>query len=132
MYRYLHQTNGFKFSEEQSIRILIDIGNGMNYLHQFKPQIIHRDLKSDNILLFSDWTAKVTDFGLSKLKETSSRFKSSTNHLVGTVNWMAPEMFDDDLAKTDKVDVYRYSFIIFQYEYSLLYKFFFCDLVLEW
>ena len=62
-------------------------------------------MKSDNILLFGDWTGKVTDFGLSKLKESTSRSKTTKTSNVGTVNWMAPEMMDSDIPKTtEKVD----------------------------
>jgi serine/threonine protein kinase len=46
---------------------------GMIYLHTRAPPIIHRDLKSPNLLVTSSWTVKVSDFGLSKVMQDSSR-----------------------------------------------------------
>ncbi|CEO98510.1 MAPKKK6 [Plasmodiophora brassicae] len=51
------------------ITIAIGIAQGMNYLHSLNQKIIHRDLKSHNILIDSHFTPKVADFGLSKVKE---------------------------------------------------------------
>jgi serine/threonine protein kinase len=48
-----------------------DIAMGMKYLHNQNPVIIHRDLKSLNVLIDENWVTKVTDFGLSRFKATS-------------------------------------------------------------
>ena len=77
----------------------------------------------DSIALFSDWSAKVTDFGLSKLKEATSSRGIQTNG-VGTANWMAPEMIDKDLPKTEKIDVYRFVVKILIYLNFLFFNFF--------
>jgi serine/threonine protein kinase len=61
---------------------------GMSYLHSGNPPILHRDLKSANILLNESYTAKVCDFGLSRLK---AQERSMTGN-CGTVQWMAPEV----------------------------------------
>lgn len=50
------------------LRIALDVARGMNFLHTSTPVIIHRDLKSLNILVNEKWTAKVSDFGLSRFK----------------------------------------------------------------
>jgi serine/threonine protein kinase len=66
-------------------RITADIAKGLAFLHESK--ILHRDLKSFNVLLSEDWHAKLTDFGLSKIKtETAS---TSTVGSKGTcVGWL--------------------------------------------
>ena len=62
--------------------IATDIGKGLTYLHG--QNVIHRDLKSLNILIAKDDTAKITDFGLAKIKlETSSKTTSSAPHSIG-------------------------------------------------
>lgn len=68
--------------------IAIGIAQGMNYLHSLEHQIIHRDLKSQNILLDGNFNPKVCDFGLSygqKIEERSGKFG-----VFGTPEWMAP------------------------------------------
>lgn len=51
------------------LRMLIDAANGMRYLHSFQPAIVHRDLKSANLLYDKQYHVKVGDFGLSRAKE---------------------------------------------------------------
>ncbi|KAJ6388711.1 hypothetical protein OIU77_027133 [Salix suchowensis] len=49
----------------------LDVARGMNYLHHRNPPILHRDLKSSNLLVDKNWTVKVGDFGLSKWKDAA-------------------------------------------------------------
>ena len=61
--------------------------SGMNYLHEEAPvKVIHRDLKSKNVVISGDFVAKICDFG-------ASRFMTSTTKMsmAGTFPWMAPE-----------------------------------------
>jgi hypothetical protein len=96
------------------LRILIDACHGMAFLHQHKPApIIHHDLKSLNLLLDENWRTKISDFGLSKLKKKNMNdieFKKP----LGSVPWMAPEIFAVDQAVTEKADVYSIGIIIFE------------------
>jgi len=81
----------------------------MLYLHGSNPVILHRDLKSDNLLVASDWTIKVADFGLTRF--LSNGKKAMTQ--VGTPMWMAPEII---MGKkyTEKADVYAFGIILWE------------------
>lgn len=64
-----------------------DVVKGLLYLHSCEPPIVHRDLKSPNLLVDRDFTVKVCDFGLSRIM---SGHCLSTKKTVGTLHWMAP------------------------------------------
>lgn len=64
-----------------------DAARGMEYLHGHRPPIVHRDLKSLNLLVDRDWNCKIADFGLSKV--TSGQ---TLNSRMGSLNWVAPEI----------------------------------------
>lgn len=61
----------------------------MNYLHTRNPPVLHRDLKSANILLDELYSVKICDFGLSRLK---SFVGATMTGECGTTHWMAPEV----------------------------------------
>ena len=115
--------NDSHFTILEAVDIMHQVAEGVFYLHRNK--IVHRDLKSHNILVRCVKAAsmetetmyvhvKVSDFGLSKVKERSSTLSNQTPNM-GTARWMAPEMilfFDDDgRAKTsDCEESLRYPF----------------------
>jgi serine/threonine-protein kinase CTR1 len=82
----------------------------MNYLHNRNPPIVHRDLKSPNLLVDKKYTVKVCDFGLSRLK--ASTFLSSKS-AAGTPEWMAPEVLRDE-PSNEKSDVYSFGVILWE------------------
>ena len=83
--------------------MMLDVARGLQYLHEHKPSIIHRDCKSSNILITSKGIAKIADFGLAKVKQST---KSMVRSLVGTVNWQAPELWTAHPKYNHKVDVF--------------------------
>jgi serine/threonine protein kinase len=85
------------------LSLMVDIARGIKYLHEHKPPVIHRDCKSSNILITSKVTAKIADFGLAKVKQST---RSMVRSLVGTVNWQAPELWHAHPKYDYKVDVY--------------------------
>ncbi|RHY22942.1 hypothetical protein DYB32_009352 [Aphanomyces invadans] len=90
----------------EKIHIAMGIATGILYLH--KRHIIHRDLKSKNVLLDSDWTPKITDFGISRLRQHPDATMTAG---VGTPLWTAPEVFTSN-SYTDSVDVYSFGVIL--------------------
>lgn len=90
-------------------RVACGAARGMAYLHSGNPPVLHRDLKSANILLDDSYTAKVCDFGLSRLK---AQERSMTGN-CGTVQWMAPEVLAN-MSYNEKADVYSYGIIVWE------------------
>ncbi|XP_075100655.1 uncharacterized protein LOC107800226 isoform X3 [Nicotiana tabacum] len=106
----LLQRNASKLEWRRRIHMALDIARGMNYLHHFSPPIIHRDLKSSNLLVDKNWTVKVGDFGLSRLKhETYLTTKSGK----GTPQWMAPEVLRNE-PSDEKADIYSFGVILWE------------------
>lgn len=78
------------------LHIAYQAAKGMNFLHQSDPPIIHRDLKSHNILMDDKWNARISDFGITKfknMKEGNAKEQGRANSL-GTIYWTAPEVFE--------------------------------------
>ncbi|KAL9270095.1 putative serine/threonine-protein kinase SIS8 [Drosera capensis] len=97
------------FTEATSLWIL-GVARGMNYLHHRNPPIIHRDLKSSNLLVDKNWTVKVGDFGLSKLKHG---IVLSAQSGFGTPQWMAPEVLRNE-PSNEKSDVFSFGVILWE------------------
>ncbi|XP_030962846.1 serine/threonine-protein kinase CTR1-like isoform X3 [Quercus lobata] len=94
--------------ERRRLNMAYDVAKGMNYLHQLKPPIVHRDLKSPNLLVDASYT--VCDFGLSRLK--ANTFLSSKT-AAGTPEWMAPEVLRNE-PSNEKSDVYSFGVILWE------------------
>eukprot|EP00026_Physarum_polycephalum_P003037 Phypoly_transcript_03046.p1 GENE.Phypoly_transcript_03046~~Phypoly_transcript_03046.p1 ORF type:complete len:740 (+),score=120.64 Phypoly_transcript_03046:24-2222(+) len=91
------------------LKIAIDAATGMNYLHTYSPPIIHRDLKSMNLLVDSNFNVKVSDFGLARF--TVKNIKATT--FCGTLQWIAPELLSG-VGYTTQVDVYSYGMVLWE------------------
>ncbi|KAL5559267.1 hypothetical protein UlMin_035478 [Ulmus minor] len=109
LYRLLHRPN-FQLDEKRRLRMALDVAKGMNYLHISNPTIVHRDLKSPNLLVDKNWVVKVCDFGLSRLKHHTFLSSKST---AGTPEWMAPEVLRNEPAN-EKCDVYSFGVILWE------------------
>ena len=104
--------NKWKCSLLDRMRMARDAARGMNYLHTLKTKIIHRDLKTDNLMMDSNGHVKVCDFGLSQeLKKDHQHAKD----LRGTHRWQAPEtMVPGNVKVTAKSDVYSFGLVLWQ------------------
>jgi hypothetical protein len=109
-----------------AVDIMLQIAEGMQYLHD--KQIVHRDLKSSNILVDSvDCSGKgylrvkVADFGLAKIKAASATYSLQTKN-VGTTRWMAPELLtssDQRESSEPTPQELRYPFMVDVYSYAI-------------
>ncbi|XP_010498195.1 PREDICTED: serine/threonine-protein kinase EDR1-like [Camelina sativa] len=109
LYRLIHRPNN-QLDERKRLRMALDAARGMNYLHSCNPVIVHRDLKSPNLLVDKNWVVKVCDFGLSRMKVSTYLSSKST---AGTAEWMAPEVLRNEPAD-EKCDVYSYGVILWE------------------
>lgn len=90
------------------LSISLDIAQGMTYLHAHNPPILHRDLKSLNILVDENWRGKVADFGMTRFHEQDQIMTQ-----CGSPLWMAPEMIKND-PYNEKSDVYSYGICLWE------------------
>ncbi|WVF65673.1 hypothetical protein IAT40_000404 [Kwoniella sp. CBS 6097] len=93
------------------LNLMLDIARGLEYLHTRNPSIIHRDCKSSNILINRQGQAKVGDFGLARVKNST---RSMIRSLVGTVNWQAPELWHPHPRYDYKVDVFSAAMVYWE------------------
>ncbi|XP_052188228.1 receptor protein-tyrosine kinase CEPR1-like [Diospyros lotus] len=95
-------------------QIALGIAQGLAYLHHdLKPSIIHRDIKSTNILLDINYHPKVADFGIAKVLQARGGKDSSTTVIAGTYGYIAPEYAYSSKATT-KCDVYSFGVVLME------------------
>eukprot|EP01091_Cochliopodium_minus_P009735 TRINITY_DN2463_c0_g1_i1.p1 TRINITY_DN2463_c0_g1~~TRINITY_DN2463_c0_g1_i1.p1 ORF type:complete len:765 (-),score=220.89 TRINITY_DN2463_c0_g1_i1:77-2197(-) len=92
------------------VSLAMDTARGMNYLHKINPPILHRDLKSLNLLVDDKYSIRVADFGLGKLKDVQQK----ANTRMGTVNWVAPEILRETDPYTEKADVFSFGIVLWE------------------
>ncbi|KAK8894037.1 hypothetical protein M9Y10_022469 [Tritrichomonas musculus] len=90
---------------------IFGIAAGMAYVHQ--NGIIHRDLKTENVMLDENYLPKIADFGLSRVFQKDTEEKTIMTVGVGTPIYMAPELFLED-HYTNKIDVFAYAIILYE------------------
>ncbi|KAF7830942.1 putative serine/threonine-protein kinase-like protein CCR3 [Senna tora] len=119
LYDHLHdknnveKTNSFLNSWKTRIKIALDASRGIEYLHNYAvPPIIHRDIKSSNILLDANWTARVSDFGLSLMGPDTDQDYRPTK-AAGTVGYIDPEYYGLNVL-TAKSDVYGFGIVLLE------------------
>uniref|UniRef100_A0A8C6VL24 Receptor-interacting serine/threonine-protein kinase 2 n=1 Tax=Naja naja TaxID=35670 RepID=A0A8C6VL24_NAJNA len=98
-------------------RILYEIALGVNYLHNLSPPLMHHDLKTQNILLDSEFHVKIADFGLSKWRIVSMSLSKGDKSMSegGTIIYIPPECYDTSKIRSSvKHDIYSYAIIMWE------------------
>ncbi|KAI5081867.1 hypothetical protein GOP47_0001610 [Adiantum capillus-veneris] len=109
----LYGYSGIKLDWRQRLHIALGTAQGLAYLHDLaSPPIIHRDIKSSNILLDGKLNAKVADFGLSKIGPNDGKTHVTTQ-VKGTVGYLDPEYYLTQQL-TEKSDVYSYGVVLLE------------------
>ncbi|CAN6288945.1 unnamed protein product [Urochloa humidicola] len=123
VYQYMENSNLDKWlhhdesetsplSWDTRMRILLGTAKGLAYLHEgLEPKIVHRDIKSSNILLDRRWNAKVSDFGLAKL--LCSERSYVTTRVMGTFGYVAPEYAKTGMLN-ERSDVYSFGVLVME------------------
>ncbi|KAF4036284.1 Protein kinase domain [Phytophthora infestans] len=94
------------------LKIATDVAQGVSYLHNCDPPLVHRDLKSSNLLCTRTYSCKVSDFGESKRQMLPGKLFST---IVGTPYWLAPEILREERYDT-QVDCYSFGVILVELE----------------
>ncbi|KAM5265095.1 mitogen-activated protein kinase kinase kinase 20 isoform 1-T2 [Hipposideros larvatus] len=109
LYDYINSNRSEEMDMDHIMTWATDVAKGMHYLHMEAPvKVIHRDLKSRNVVITMDGVLKICDFG-------ASRFHNHTTHmsLVGTFPWMAPEVIQS-LPVSETCDTYSYGVVLWE------------------
>ncbi|XP_023760128.1 uncharacterized protein LOC111908543 [Lactuca sativa] len=100
----------------QRLKICIGAACGLNYLHDpsgTQQRVLHRDIKSSNILLDENWNAKLSDFGLSKLGPANQQHTYLISNVVGTPGYCDPLYWEMGFLSKES-DVYSFGVVLFE------------------
>ncbi|XP_058087271.1 proline-rich receptor-like protein kinase PERK9 isoform X2 [Magnolia sinica] len=112
LYYHLHGQGSPAMEWATRLKVAAGAARGIAYLHEdCHPRIIHRDIKSSNILLDNNFDAQVSDFGLAKLALDS--FTHVTTRVMGTFGYLAPE-YASSGKLTEKSDVYSFGVVLLE------------------
>ncbi|OQS05772.1 kinase [Thraustotheca clavata] len=107
---YLVNQSSSQFTWDQKYQSIVSIARGLLYLHTYTPPIIHRDLKSRNVLLDTKKGTKFTDFGTSRTAEENDIMTSG----IGTYQWMAPEVISGT-HYSSPADIFSFGIILSEF-----------------
>ncbi|KAK6124382.1 hypothetical protein DH2020_041875 [Rehmannia glutinosa] len=110
----LHSTKSGLLDWPIRFKVAMDAAEGLSYLHHdCAPAIVHRDVKSNNILLDSDYGARVADFGVAKVVDAIGKGTKSMSVIAGSCGYIAPE-YAYTLRVNEKSDIYSFGVVILE------------------
>uniref|UniRef100_A0A803LBI8 Protein kinase domain-containing protein n=2 Tax=Chenopodium quinoa TaxID=63459 RepID=A0A803LBI8_CHEQI len=96
------------------LKIAIDAAQGLSYMHNdCSPPIVHRDIKSSNILLDSEFNAKIADFGLARILAKPGGEPNTVSAVAGSFGYMAPEYCYTSKVN-EKIDIYSFGVVLLE------------------
>lgn len=108
-----YETNAGGFGWEERYKVALGMAEALDYLHNRGSQsVIHRDVKSSNILLSDEFDPQLADFGLATWS-SSAPFHLASSDVAGTFGYLAPEYFMHGKV-TDKMDVYSFGVVLLE------------------
>jgi serine/threonine protein kinase len=102
-------SSGGKLAPKQLLEFALGIAEGLSHAH--RQGIIHRDVKTDNVMLTAEGTVKITDFGLAKLR--GSTHLTQAGGIVGTVSYMSPEQARGDPVD-HRSDIFSFGVVLYE------------------
>lgn len=118
LFELLHNCWHIPICWRQRLKVLLDTASAVNYLHNFTPPIMHRDLKSLNLLLvepvkdlYTPLQVKLADFGFARIFEACEAGPMTKG--AGTSHWMAPEVATGT-DYTEKADIFSFAMIMYE------------------
>src|SRR5215472_1795298 len=96
---------------QEACRIIRDIGSALDYIHS--QGIIHRDIKASNVLLNAEGESFLTDFGIARITNDATQL-TGTGDVLGTVDYVAPELFEPDRRADAKSDLYSLGVLLYE------------------
>ncbi|XVF87428.1 hypothetical protein PTKIN_Ptkin18bG0119300 [Pterospermum kingtungense] len=110
----LHSSKSRLLDWPTRFKIIVDAAEGLSYLHHdCVPPIVHRDVKSNNILLDGDFGARVADFGVAKVVDAPGKGAKSMSVIAGSCGYIAPE-YAYTLRVNEKSDIYSFGVVILE------------------
>ncbi|XP_072984556.1 uncharacterized protein [Typha latifolia] len=111
---FLHSSKAGLLGWPARYKIALDAAEGLSYLHHdCVPPIVHRDVKSNNILLDGEFGARVADFGVAKAVEVMGKGAKSMSVIAGSCGYIAPE-YAYTLRVNEKSDIYSFGVVILE------------------
>lgn len=113
LFEYIGDPSTSSFGAEEALGFVLDIARGMSFLHGRDPPVLHRDLKSPNLLVTNREGRKgvaITDFGLSRFIVD---LDTTLTEGMGTIVWMAPELLKSE-PYDERVDVYSFGIVLWE------------------
>jgi serine/threonine-protein kinase len=106
---------GVHLSLFERVRILMEVAEGLHYAHQHK--VIHRDVKPENVMLLSDGSVKIMDFGIARVMGDDIT-RTVTAPVIGTLPYMSPEQVDEAAKVDGRTDIWAWGVILYElYEF---------------